>query len=235
MPKTSTERSRTFRKKVKDFEVYNFYKSKDRERKRAERSKPKVQSPEEIARQKKLNRDRVRKRRILKKAKEKKTVVSGEQEANVYATPQALGKAVGKVKPHLPKNPRKRKAVIVKLASSTGINLSMKKKKHFSIGNRRLSPEVTRKVQSFYLLDSISRQSPGRKDFVVSWQNGKKEHLQKRHLLFSLKEAHAIFLKENPLVKIGLSKFSSLRPSNVFLSSNMPKNIACANTMKILS
>ena len=210
-----------------DFELYNFYKSKDRERKRAERSKPKVQSPEEIARQKKLNRDRVRRSRILKKAKEKETVVSGEQEeANVYATPQALGKAVGKVKPHLPKSPRKRKAVIVKLASSTGINLSTKKKfKHFSTGNRRLSPEVTKKVQSFYLLDSISRQSPGRKDFVVRWQNGKKEHLQKRHLLFSLKEAHAIFLKENPLLKIGLSKFSSLRPSNVFLSSNMPGNI----------
>ena len=50
----------------------------------------------------------------MKKAKEKKTVVSGEQEANVYATPQALGKAVGKVKPHLPKSPRKRKAVVVK-------------------------------------------------------------------------------------------------------------------------
>ena len=67
MSKTSTERSRTFRKKVKeDFELYNFYKSKDRERKRAERSKPKVQSPEEIARQKKLNRDCVRRSRILK-------------------------------------------------------------------------------------------------------------------------------------------------------------------------
>jgi len=173
----------------------------------------------------------------LKKAKEKETVVSGEQEeANVYATPQALGEAVGKVKPHLPKSPRKRKAVIVKLAFSTGINLSTKKKfKHFSIGNRRLSPEVTRKVQSFYLLDSISRQSPGRKDFVVSWQNGKKEHLQKRHLLFSLKEAHAIFLKENPLVKIDLSKFSSLRPINVSLSPTCLEIFACANTMKILS
>jgi len=77
----------------------------------------------------------------------------------------------------LPKSPRKRKAVIVKLASSTDINLSKKKKKHFSIENRRLSPEVTKKVKSFYLLDSISRQSPGRKDFVVSWQNGKKVHL----------------------------------------------------------
>ena len=73
--------------------------------------------------------------------------------------------------------------------------------------------------------DSISRQSPGKRDFVVSWKNGKKEHLQKRHLLFSLREAHALFLKENPEVKIGLSKFSSLRPLNVLLSSEIPRNV----------
>ena len=73
--------------------------------------------------------------------------------------------------------------------------------------------------------DSISRQSPGKRDFVVSWKNGKKEHLQKRHLLFSLREAHALFLKENPEVKIGLSKFSSLRPLNVLLSSGIPRNV----------
>ena len=72
---------------------------------------------------------------------------------------------------------------------------------------------------------SISRQSPGKRDFVVSWKNGKKEHLQKRHLLFSLREAHALFLKENPEVKIGLSKFSSLRPLSVLLSSEIPRNV----------
>ena len=227
MPNTGTERSRRFRKKLKeDYEAYNFYKSKDRERKRAERSKPKVQSPDEIARQKKLNRDRVRKCRILKKAKQKAAVVPDEQEANfVYKTPRALGKAVGKVKPYLPKSPRKRKVVISKLASSTGIKLPKIRKKQFTNGNSRLSPEVTKKVLSFYLLDSISRQSPGKKDFVVSCQNGKKEHLQKRHLLFSLKEVHALFLKENPAAKIGLSKFSSLRPVNALLSSDMPRNV----------
>ena len=63
---------------------------------------------------------------------------------------------MGKVKPHLPKIPRKRKAVIVKLASSSGIELSKKKKKQASTGNSCLSPEVVKKIQSFYLLDSIS-------------------------------------------------------------------------------
>ena len=227
MAKTSTERSRALRKRLKEnAELHNVYKSKDRERKRAERSKSQVKSAGEIARQKKLNRERVRKCRILKKEKARTVVDPKEQEeANIYSTPQALGKAVGKVKPHLPKSPRKGKAVIVKLASSNGIELPRKKKKQFNNGNLHLSPEVTKKVQSFYLLDSISRQSPGKKDFVVSWQNGKKEHLQKRHLLFSLKEVHALFIKENPAVKIGLSKFSSLRPVNVLLSSDMPRNV----------
>ena len=45
-----------------------------------------------------------------------------------YCTPQALGKAGGKVKPHLPKSPRKQKAVIKKLALGTGISLAKKKK-----------------------------------------------------------------------------------------------------------
>ena len=133
MPKTSTDRSRICRGKLsEDFERYNFYKSKDRERKRAERSKPNIQSSAKIAQQKKL-RDHVRKCRILKKAKEKSASAPVEQgEAISYSTPQALGKAVGKVKPHLPKSPRKRKAVIVKLASSSGIELSKKKNKQAS-------------------------------------------------------------------------------------------------------
>ena len=80
MPKTSTERSGIFRGKLsEDFERYNFYKSKDREKKRAERSKPKIQSPAEIAQQKKLNRDCVRKCRILKKTKEKSASAPVEQ------------------------------------------------------------------------------------------------------------------------------------------------------------
>ena len=46
MPKTSTERSRIYREKLKgEFEKHKAYKNKDKERKRAERSKPKIQFP----------------------------------------------------------------------------------------------------------------------------------------------------------------------------------------------
>ena len=161
---------------------------------------------------------------MLKKEKRKVQQEGQDQGINPYSTPQALGKAVAKVKPYLPKSARKRKAVVEKLVSSTGIHLPKKGKKEFG-GNLHLNPEVKQKVYLFYVQDSISRQSPGKRDFVVSWKTGKKEHLQKRHLLFSLREAHALFLKENPEVKIGLSKFSSLRPLNVLLSSGIPRNV----------
>ena len=81
------------------------------------------------------------------------------------------------------------------------------------------------KVHTFHQLDCSSRQSPGRKDFVAFCKNGEKKHLQKRRRLFFLREIHALFLKDNPTVKIGLSKFSSLRPANVLLSSAMPRNV----------
>ena len=167
-------------------------------------------------------RDRVRKFRALEKSKAGTKVDNQNQQVDdevekAYCTPQALGKAVGKVKPHLPKSPRKRKAVIKRLALCTGISLA-KKKKNCVAGNKGLDSSVIQKVHAFYEMDSISRQSPGRKDFVVFWKNGEKKHLQKRHLLFSLREVHALFLKDNPTVKIGLSKFSSLRPVIMFFS-----------------
>ena len=141
MAKTITERSRMFRIKLrKDSLKYNGFKNKDRERKRIERSKPTVQSQCENDRKKKLNRDRVRKFRALQKSKAGAKVSNPQQQAEdeaekAYCTPQPLGKTIGKVKPHLPKSPRKRKAVIKKLALCPGISLS-RKKKNFVAGTK---------------------------------------------------------------------------------------------------
>ena len=103
----------------------------------------------------------------------------------------------------------------------------LKERKFANGGNLKLSPEVVKKIESFYNLDSISRQTAGRKEFVITREGGKKRHLQKRHLLYSLKEVHALFLKENASIKIGLSKFCSLRPVNVLVSSSTPGNVCC--------
>lgn len=226
MVKTSTERVKIFRKKLKeDDEKYNVYKANDKERKRIERSKKKPLTPSELESVRQIN--RVRKRKSRMKTKDQKAKEYNNEEdvhAYVYSTPQALGKAVGKVKSCLPKSPRKRKAVITKLATNSGLHISKRQKKSFE-SNKKMSPVTISKVKSFYSKDYVSRQAPGKKDFVTSWQQGKKEQIQKRHLMFSLKEAHAMFKTEHPEIKISLSKFSSLRPINVLLSSQTPQNV----------
>ena len=111
----------------------------------------------------------------------KQVDLDSEEYTATYSTPQALGKAVGKVKSRLPKSPRKRKAVVAKLASAAGIKI-VKKKKLSLVGNKCISTQIISKVKAYYMLDSISRQAPGKKDFVTSWKSGKKEHLQKWRL-----------------------------------------------------
>ena len=50
---------------------------------------------------------------------------------------------------------------------------------------------------------------PGRKDFVTTKKN---VHKQKRFLLCNLHELYVLFKERNPVLKIGFSKFFSLRP-----------------------
>ena len=40
-----------------------------------------------------------------------------------------------------------------------------------------------------------------------------------------IKETYALFKDKYPNVKIGISKFASLRPSQVLLSSQVPSNV----------
>lgn len=39
-------------------------------------------------------------------------------------------------------------------------------------GNKSISATTSSKVKAYYVLDSISRQAPGKKDFVTSWKSG---------------------------------------------------------------
>ena len=175
-------------------------------------------SPSEVVRRKKLIRERVRKYRQRQKEKKAKNSPRDQDVSQAYQTPQALGKALGKVSSRvLPQSPRKRKAVVFKLAHTSGFL----RKKKCTRGNRGLPKETVNLVKDFFQLDSISRQAPGRK-------NNTKHHIQKRHLLWSLRECYSVFMKENPTTEIGFSKFCSLRPVNVLLSADMPRDV-CQN------
>lgn len=148
--------------------------------------------------------------------------LEANDELQAYKTPQAPGKAIGTVRKLLPQSPRKRKAVVFKVAHSSGLSVGKNK---CTKGNRGLPKETVKLVKDFFQLDSISRQEPGRKDFVTVKVNNTKQQIQKRHLFWSLRESYGIFMKENPTVQIGFSKFCSLRPVNIFLSVDMPRDV----------
>ena len=135
----------------------------------------------------------------MKKAAQKANDYNTKENVPIYNTPQALGKAVGKVEVLPPQKSKKREAVIRKLAKTSGLHISKRQKANFG-SNKKMSPVTISKVKAFYSKDYVSHQAPGKKDFVSSWQNGKKEHIQKRHSMFSLKEAHALFKKQHPEV-----------------------------------
>lgn len=65
-----------------------------------------------------------------------------------------------------------------------------------------------------YLREDISRILPGKKDKVSVKVESGKEARQKRLLLVNLREAHALF-KIGSKLKVGFSKFASLRPRQV--------------------
>ena len=210
-PVNGAERNKNYRKRIRaNADSYAAYKEKDRERKRAGRKK--VLSPLEAEKQRIKCRQRVRLHRLKKKAAATGTPAPAHDPNDIafaYKSPQALGKAVHKLTPLLPHSPRKRKAVISKLAKSSGLSLS-DNTQHSPSGNKKIDESTVRCVQKFYFQDSISRQAPGRRDYVIVRQRGKKSKLQKRHLMWSLKETFGLFQKENPDIKISLSKFSSL-------------------------
>lgn len=71
-------------------------------------------------------------------------------------------------------------------------------------------------VHEFYASDDVSRQAPGRTDFVTIRTEGDKQHVQKRHLLMTIREAHGLFIEEyGDLHKIGKSKFAKKYPFEV--------------------
>lgn len=144
---------------------------------------------------------------------------------NPYSRPQTFGKAVSRIKKSLPSSPRKKQAVVEKLASDFGIiNPSTKPEK-----KNGLSKDVTECVKAFYYRDDISRQLPGKKDVksIKNLETNKRVLLQKRLLMYNLKDAFNLFKIDNPEIEIGLSKFCELRPLEVELVGSKDQQVCC--------
>ncbi|CAF4701229.1 unnamed protein product, partial [Rotaria socialis] len=74
-------------------------------------------------------------------------------------------------------------------------------------GNIPFNPDVEKEIFDFYHRDDISRASPNKKDVLKNHNNPKLI----RYMLMSIMEAYQQFVQENALMKVGKSKFASLK------------------------
>jgi len=90
-------------------------------------------------------------------------------------------------------------------------------------------------IKLFYQDDEHSRQLPGKKDFVSISRN---VHQQKRLLLCNLKELYCAFKLKHPSLKVGFSKFCSLRSKWCIIAGATGNHSVCVCTahqnMKLL-
>lgn len=120
-----------------------------------------------------------------------------------YNTIGALAKAVLKAKKALPSSPSKRKAVIAKLLYS----LDEKSQKEIfqnkaairRTGHKRIGPNLIQEIHKFYERDDISRMSTNVDDLTnfIDPITGEEQLIQLRYLVYTLKQAYDLFMKEN--------------------------------------
>ncbi|KAJ8685943.1 hypothetical protein QAD02_021736 [Eretmocerus hayati] len=102
------------------------------------------------------------------------------------------------------------------LVSDRGI-LSWPDKKR----GRTLSPDVVDAVKAYYNRDDNSRLMPGMNDYIsVKNSDGKREHVQERLLLCNMNELYSQFVQEYSDKKIGISKFTQLRPKHCVIAGS---------------
>ena len=55
--------------------------------------------------------------------------------------------------------------------------------------------------------------------------NGKRMKVQRKYMMFTLSEAHQLFLKDHPSLTISYSHFTSLRPPQCLHLREIPENV----------
>ena len=226
---SNTERSKKFRKKIRNDPIqHEEYKKKDRERKKKKYAEKKAIMTES-EKSKLREKERLKKR---KQAAKKQLMNLVNETEDTFKSPQSLGKAVSRVKRSLPKQDKKKTQVISEVVNSLSprkrravletCDTAVKRRKSEDGRKTRsdaLSKEEIKLVEEFFKRDDISRMCPGKKDFVSVKTPEGRELRQKRLLLLNVNEVYQLFKKEEPGLKIGKSKFASLRPRQVISMS----------------
>lgn len=95
-------------------------------------------------------------------------------------------------------------------------------------GGRKLSSETENLVAKFYLREDNTRIMPGKKDFVsIKLDNGTRIHLQKQLLMCNINELYQQFKLEYPGIKVGLTKFYTLRPKQCIFAGDSGTHVVC--------
>ena len=92
---------------------------------------------------------------------------------NPYRLRQNFRKAINKCRVELPQSPRKKKAVVSRLAKEVGLHLQNEYEKQ-THGNT-ISEELKAEVETFYTRSDISYTMPGAKDEIVIWDSAGKK------------------------------------------------------------
>ena len=159
--------------------------------------------------------------RERKKTKDENAVA--RRSGSSYQARSTLSKAVKRAALGLPASARKRKKVISVLAMQQRIQIAHQVKKG---SKERVSGEIKECVTQFFLRDDVSWQAPGQKDCKSNkTNNGTKKKMQKRFLLYTLREAYSMYCEENVINLVGFSKFCSLRPAHVCLVNQLPQTV----------
>lgn len=95
---------------------------------------------------------------------------------------------------------------------------------------KSLSLETVDLVRRFYESDDVSRQMPGKKDFVSVRVHGKRIHVQKLLILNTLRESFVLFKERYPQQNIGFSKCCELRPKHCVLAGSAGTHSVCVCT-----
>ena len=197
-PKLNKSKSEANKEYVKKYREKNAekYKEEDRKRKKNKLEYMKYVEPKKY--EERLKKDRMRKRVAREKKKQEEVEANKGQAAGiddtestaVFTTKQSLHRSVSKVEKLLPKSPRKKREVIKGLANKYQLRIQLSKK-----GRK---PNITTEDQisllaEFFERPDIAYINPGRKDNkYIGIINGKKMFLQKRYLLWTLRELFEI-------------------------------------------
>ena len=206
----------------------DFHRSESERVEKRRKSRVSQMSARDLQKYRMAAAERKRKSRMSKNRKEMESVqsqsdsTSPSTSSQPFKRPQSLGKAIKRSIRALPQSPRKRKAVVSGLARRFAVDI--KDKLETSMSRNSLSNELQDLVTSYYFRPDVSYTMPGLKDEMTVWKNGKKERLRKHYLTMFLREAFAVFKELHPTVSLGFSTFCRLRPANVLLLKNTPKD-----------